>query len=346
MALKYERFLKEEFLLKLADEEKLRFLLEDPAIVLKDRHAIDIQIRRDNKIQFYHGLTSLLTVQHRVRKESYDFSAAHAYGNENKPSAQCYSNLMKPWSLSKDGDIQDLRERFCEYLSRVVSCADGGYRKRREGYWQNLLCVEAGRFWKPQEPWLVVDRECVIGHHSTCERRDIKERIATKYREFQRSLQSEDSTRWGKPGESDLGNELDVLAIGPDKELVCIELKYEDNVDGIYWGPLQTMVYQELFSEDIEVVSRAVYRIVLQKVAVGLLPPLALTRLPNQGETFTRVCSALVVAKPRPERTCWANLKEVMRRCPEAKVPVFQMDWSDQSGISLVEMNLSEMIRD
>ena len=162
---RYRRFLGERLFNLLKPGEALSFLL-DPVAGSEglDQFALDVQLRRGDVIQYYHGTTCLLTIT-----SGGDFiqgEAAAAY--QPVPG---YADLTAPCPIKPD-DLLRVRQSLAKYLPAAMRAADPRYyRNRKEGYWQNCLSVAFGRNWHPGMDWLIIDREVVIEFPSDAERR-------------------------------------------------------------------------------------------------------------------------------------------------------------------------------
>ncbi len=172
--------------------------------------------------------------------------------------------------------------------------------------------------------WLVVDREVVIEFDNDQEKVALLSGLTRPYLDIRDSLRQEAPGLWGTPDPSDsFGDELDFLALGPNGDLICIELKHGSNTSGIYWGPLQVAVYVDEFKWALRDISEDVNRLVKQKVILGLLPSDAELRLPvSEGASVRGI---LAVADPDDRRSCWARLTELMTRFPSIRTAVAEI---------------------
>jgi len=146
--------------------------------------------------------------------------------------------------------------------------------------------------------WLIFDRESVLGFEDPAEKSDGDRANFEKDVDCAVKTTKEDLAQnyeWAKDCSKPFGNELDFLAIGEDKQLVCIELKIAKNGDGIAWGPLQAAVYQKTFSKALAnpEIALNIEMMVRQKVQLGILPEVALGLIPPDG--FKSSSSVLAV---------------------------------------------------
>uniref|UniRef100_C6DZD9 Uncharacterized protein n=1 Tax=Geobacter sp. (strain M21) TaxID=443144 RepID=C6DZD9_GEOSM len=273
------------------------------------QYAFDIHLREKNQLMIYHGGTCLLTVDlSRLLEGKIGFTSksyGRAGGQErSKGCAEAFASLKGTHDLKDVGSISTLVERFlCEALATVNGkyYIDATSAKNSEGFWSSRLSIDYGRNWCRDQEWLIVDRESVIGFKPREEKRDY---YALFKAEAAKVKQDPGFARWAA-GSKEFGDELDFLAIGPDQELLCIELKHGCNASGIYWGPLQATVYARAYQGKLSELSGAIATMVSQKVELGLLPHEAQSRIPAQG--FTRVHGILAVADADPylKSDCW-----------------------------------------
>jgi len=305
MAACYDRALDKDAFALLAPGGPLRFFITDAAGAVDDRYAYDIQIRKNNTLMYYHGTTRVLTVCLGVKGNSPPcrLDAAASYRK-----LRSYGDL----AIAMDaGNTSHMREMLVRYLADVAPRTHVRYyRNHKEGYWQNRLCVDFGRHWTAEAPWLVIDRECVIGFGDGNEKRTFYEDKLESYTDIRDRFQEQDEATWGKPAAKTLGDELDLLAIGADGRLLAIELKHGSNPGGVYWGPLQVMAYQDAFAQVLPGVSKRIRDLVEQKIRLGLLPQEAGARVAGDGLTCIR--PVLAVAEPNPRSSCWHKLGTVL----------------------------------
>lgn len=324
----YPRYLTEDFLLLLVPGGPLNFLISDCLYsAVADRHAIDVQIRAGNTLQYYHGTTSVL----RIAFDGTRLQAEAAKTYRNLPG---FDDLFVPCSLDPAA-LQEYRRRLPGYIAAAVAAADPRYyRNKTEGYWQNRLSICFGCDWRPGMDWLILDREACVSFESRTAQQELLGPHRSRLLAIRQQLQTEDPRLWGTPApDASLGDELDFLALGPDKELVCIELKDGSNASGTYWGPLQACAYRDDFRLVLDQITEDLKRLVRQKVLLGLLPPEAASRVPL--EQFRLVECALAVAAPNDHSSCWERMRELVTRFPETRVPVVQVRSHDDPGLVL-----------
>jgi len=317
MPMRYARLLSRSFSDLLLPPGPLHFLLRDfRGWIDGDRFALDVQLRDGNKLMFYHGTTVLLNIAHGVNVGDVSLSAASAYGNV--PGNR---ELMRRWPAVEFGTLKELVPAYLR--SAVAASGEKYYRNGQEGYWQNRLALAFGPDWRPGMDWLILDREAVVGFGNDAERSAIQSAAQQKFLAVRTLLQQENPSLWGKPDSKNLGNEADLLALGPDRELYVIELKHGGNADGIYWGRLQAAVYGDIFRQALGQISNDILELTVQKVELGLLPREALARVPSTG--LRTVVPVLMVAEPNDASSCWARLQDVLARCPEANAVLVEV---------------------
>jgi len=87
-----------------------------------------------------------------------------------------------------------------------------------------------------------------------------------------------------------------------------------------------------VFAAALQQISEDIKTLVHQKVALGLLPPDALRRLPK-GE-FRKIVPVLAVADPNDLSACWDLLGQVIARCRDAQAIVAEIrDYDDPAPV-------------
>lgn len=287
----------------LATGGALNFLISDHINGTEnDPAAFDIHFRENNKLMYYHGTTCVLIAS--LNGQSVKFAADKRYRGSKHAG-----DLFKSWQIE---NAIEIRKNVKSYLAGIRSdVANRYYANEKEGFWQNKLCIYYGPKCDESKEWLIVDRECVLGFGTGEDKEKFYKQKREKYQNIRTSMQSADQKAWGTPKKKGFGDELDMLAISPSKELIAIELKHGSNTSGIYWAPLQVSVYHDAFGEVLESISEGIKTMVVQKVKSGLLPQTALARLP-QGN-FTSIRSVVAIGKPPSVRSrCWKKMAEVL----------------------------------
>ncbi len=315
MSARYARAMDECVLRSLLQDGPYRFLISDVSV--GDPDALDVHLRENNTIMYYHGTTRVLTVQFRAGNGSVKAkaSADPAYARYSG-CQQEYHRLMTQW-VSEDADA--FRSAFLEYLPKAITSSNARYyRNQQEGYWQNRLCIRYGKQWSPADEWLIIDRECVVGFDDGSEKARFYENASRAYQGVRDRLQREDAVMWGKPAGKTFGDELDMLAINQAGDLVVIELKHGKNSRGIYWGPLQVGLYHDAFATTTGAISDGIRKLVAQKIALGLLPHNACGLLDRS--SLKRVEPMLAVAKPNRDSNCWRMMALVIAEIDRAGI--------------------------
>lgn len=325
MSARYNRALTQDAVSLMKPGSELAFLLCDLPTVEDEVNALDAQLREHNQIMYYHGTTRLLTVTLRPSKCGIILQPdAHATYKQKDAFAQ-----LEKIGRSAPGEA---REAFMNYLSSALALADKRYFKNhKEGYWQNHLCHRFGRNCQPDDDWLIVDRECVIGFSDGDEKREYYNDIISARTQMRTRLQSTDEGKWGRAIGKMFGDELDLLAIDRNGRLLAIELKHGSNPSGIYWGPLQAGAYASALQGKLQEIVPGIVALVNQKVDLGLLPEHARTRLENS--LLDDVTPILAVAEPNPRSSCWSKLTEVTEQTGMIHVVTL-----DASGANPVEL--------
>jgi len=326
MPARYTRTLNPVFVDQIRNTRFSELIATTSVIGSDDEQAIDWQIRENSQLMAYHGTTRLLAIRHDATAGRFAVSAAPAYSD-----AAGYSDLMR---YHTSDEIEPMVSLINEYLQSAVGLADSRYyRNRAEGYWQNRICHRFGRGYRTGDPWCVIDREAVIGFDSQREKDAIFSPLRATYQAVKDELQRANPATWGNGGAA-LGDECDLLALSPDGQLLCIELKHGANASGIYWGGLQAAVYRDLFAASLDGVLPGIRALASQKVALKLLPEEALAMIPDSG--FQGVASMLIISEPNQRSACWQRLADVSAQCPASACQVIEITETDGQTQMLV----------
>ncbi|OGU18633.1 MAG: hypothetical protein A2X85_17495 [Geobacteraceae bacterium GWF2_54_21] len=282
----------------------------------KSDYAFDIHLREKSQIMIYHGGTCLLTFDLSKIKDGTIRFTSKSYGESNDDERKA---CVQPFQALKEiSDVHDadlLIDKVCRFLKKAITTVKPKFylNNTSEGYWSSKLSIDYGRNWTPDNEWLIIDREAVIGFNSTDKKiaSEVKgEFYSAIKQEVGRIKQNPDFSGWADVSKS-FGDELDCLAIGRDGQILCIELKHGDNTSGIYWGPLQAKVYQMAFEEKMAELSKSIIEMVLQKIELGMLPPEALERIPVGGFRVVKGILAVADAEGNLDSKCWQRANDV-----------------------------------
>jgi hypothetical protein len=312
MSARYDRVLGCDAERVLSEGGELRFLIDEVQSLSDDSFALDIQIRKGNKLMYYHGTTCLLTLKFSGEAKGSTMSVTASAADSYRKYQECCPPRDKlmghPWRLS---EISRFKKAWQAYLKATLQGVRSGHYKK-EGYWQNRLCLEFGKRWTTDCEWLVVDRECVIGFTGGNEKMAYYEKARKKSLDIKSQLQDAAKKKWGQLDKKGFGDEVDILAVNRAGKLVVIELKHSSYARGIYWGPLQVGVYHRAFKDAPSEVVDGIRRLVNQKIALGLLPKAAKQIASNASLVWGD--PVLAVAEPKIKSRCWGQMIEVCER--------------------------------
>lgn len=258
----YNRTLSPAFAQLLEANGPLHWLFE----YVKSHEELDFLIGKNDDgewISVYRGLSRILSIRP-CSKNLYKLEADPAYMDMN-PNAydQKLLNIQELNALVQK--IKDNPTKFDRY-----------YENRKEGYYQNKFSRQFGISGSPEDPFVIVDKEAVIGYQDTAEKEKVFGYIQKEYKELQALVSDTDESRYGKDLETkSLGGELDFLALDKHGNILLIEYKHGTNTSGIYLSPLQVGFYYDLFTKVLDKVSlsQAVLEMVAQKQKIGLINP-------------------------------------------------------------------------
>ena len=275
-----------------------------------NEYAFDIHQRENSKLMVYHGGTHILTMDFSKIESGTIHFISECHGNGRGCDEEY--NKIKHLTKVDDSNIDEITNLVCTFLLKVVTIVNPDYYGNlKEGYWSSKLSIDYGRNWRPDMEWLIIDREAVLGFDNQPQKDAFYESYKKNAQLIKDEFQNKRPKEFGKETlTNDFGDELDCLAIGLNKELVCIELKHGSNVSGIYWGPLQASVYCDAFSAQLDSISESIKTMVQQKIRLGLLPTEAKKRLPDGN--FKVIQGFLAVAGDINKKSgCWKKAKEV-----------------------------------
>lgn len=257
----YNRTLSASFSRLLEKGGELRWLFD--FVVQHD--YLDFQIGKSKTkewISVYCGLTRLFSIK--KLKDSFIFiDTADKYQKLSqglygkKEPSQCFKNEIETLisEIQKD-------KAFDRY-----------YQIGKEGYFQNEFSRRFGILGRPDDDFVIIDKEAVIGFKDKDEKAFIFGSIQERYKQIQCEVSENNPQRFGKGlQKKSIGNELDFLALDKDGNVLLIEFKHRTNTSGIYLSPLQIGLYFDIFSvlprKDLE---DCVFDMLEQKQRIGLI---------------------------------------------------------------------------
>jgi hypothetical protein len=330
--IRYDRFIDESFVSSVY-LGKLRAIVdairELQPKVENPQYAFDLHLREKSQIMVYHGGTCLLTIKvGRLEKYGHISFVSNSYKNKEL----CSEEFRLLSELNNLNDMTLVVQRITNFLLQAVRAVDKKWFSK-EAFFASKLSIDYGANWHSGLDWMIIDREAVLGFDTSDLKNKYYQVCKSSTAAITRQLKDEDSKLWGK-NVKNFGDEVDFLAIGPDGQLVCIELKHESFVSGIYWSPIQASVYREAFRGAIDAISDAIKKLVNQKVSLGLLPIEARDRLPDR---FTSVESIVFVVCGERNSKCWDKLA-VVRKMLHEPIDVYVSDLvGDNAKFTLLE---------
>jgi hypothetical protein len=261
----YNRKLSDSFSKLLESNGELRWLF----YLVQKRPDLDFLIGKNGSkewISIYRGLSRVLTILKTRKPGIIKLDGADAY---KKISNGLYGQ-------------KKLTEDFSSELIRLVSAVsndskfDRYYNNKKEGYFQNELSRIFGICGKPNDDFVVIDKEVVIGYENEQEKDKLYEKnIREKYKILQKDISHKNAKRYGRDlNEKAIGNELDFLALDKQGKLLLIEYKHGTNTSGIYLSPLQIGMYFDVFNQFPRAeLEKSVFEMLEQKKRIGLINP-------------------------------------------------------------------------
>lgn len=235
----YNRTLFEPFSKLLEPSGDLRWLFD----MVNNSPDLDFLIGKNKSkqwISIYRGLSRVLTILNTRNADVIKLDGANAY---KSISSSLYGKKKLPVNFSNE-----LR-RLVMAVS-VDSKFDRYYNNKKEGYFQNELSRKFGICGQPNDDFVIIDKEAVVGYANMQEKNTMYGKLHADYKKLQRELSQKNAKRYGKGlDKKAIGNELDFLALDKQGNLLLIEYKHGSHAAGIYLSPLQIGMYYDLFCQ-------------------------------------------------------------------------------------------------
>lgn len=251
----YDRSMSPNLVLKIAKE--YQWLID----AVKHNPELDFQTgSNDNDSWFsvYRGTGRILTIK-----------------EKGKPYADSkYMNLFPDFYDNPDkAGLSVLMEKIKEDsgLGRYYIGADG---KRKEGYYQNLISRRYSLYCEPDDDFIIIDKEFILGYCNDKVKEIISNPIIEKYDRIIHSLLGKyDYCKNIKQS----GTECDFVGLTRQGDILLLELKRHEDTRKIYLSPLQVGKYDDLTKEYVkrftDDFNRDIINMVTQKINMGILTP-------------------------------------------------------------------------
>ena len=263
--IRYNRVPSPSLLKLLKGGEALNFLTK--VLICKNSVRLDVQLREKDTISIYCGSTEIAEI--RARSNYIKISAAHAYSNQ-----LCAKGVMKKWKTG-EYSMRSLKDAILKYFDQVE--VNSRYWSK-EGQTQVKWEQRCGRNWNLEVPFMVFDREVVLGYDSKVQKKELQGKFVSSINLAKKSIEKIPDKKWAKYKNRN-SNELDLIALGNDgKSIVLIEVKHHSAISGeIYYSPLQILYYvlewkNALESQDAGDLIQGINNLVKAKKSLGLLP--------------------------------------------------------------------------
>lgn len=233
-----------------------------------------------------------------------------------RPTLEGFDTLLKKIAETK-------------FFDRYYIGIDG---KKKEGYYQNLISRRYTLFCQPDDDFIIVDKEFVLGYRNG----NTKKKWLSKSGEWLKS-KIELAKSNGIPGDiKKTGTECDFVGITKDGDLLLMELKRHEDTSKIYLSPLQIGHYDELTRNFIRKyhkdMSSSIIGMLQQKIELGLIKP-AWRTIPDKisGKIKLAVIVGGDASKIAKER--FSTMRKVVDKkisyytCDEATGTLIQETW-------------------
>ena len=159
------------------------------------------------------------------------------------------------------------------YFDRYYLSAD----KKMEGFYQNLISRRYTLNCKPNDDFIIVDKEFVIGYKDQETKDSLLDIFVKKYDDFIRQIKELHPTEKWPKNIKQSGEECDFLAITKDGDIMLLELKRSNDTQKIYLSPLQVEKYADMTKGLLDGYSDIFFKIlkdmVKQKKRIGIINP-------------------------------------------------------------------------
>lgn len=250
-------------LLKLFEEGNILSCLKDELKPTKqqDLSVFDVQFRENDSAAIYCGTTRVVRLQ---LKDNVLLVSA----NKTYMSQECAIKLMGAWEIEKNKPL-DFKEALNNYLNNVqVEPKYWGKEGRIQVVWEQ----RCGRNYDANVPWMIIDREVVIGYDSDSEKNAVSIDVINSIIE-KINFKSWAKLKFKRP------NELDLLGISKNGEkLILLEVKdATTNSNNIYYAPMQLLYYvlewqNALNSNECLGILKDINKLIEAKKEIGFLP--------------------------------------------------------------------------
>lgn len=188
-----------------------------------------------------------------------------------------------------------------------------------EGYYQNLISRRFSLFCKPDDPFVIIDKEFELGYKSKEIKKKYMAGITNKYDKIIKELNG----RKGFPKSIEQpGTECDFVALTPQGDVILLELKRHEDTQKIYLSPIQAGKYYDLTRQYMDSYpiefNDSIIKMVKQKVNLGILKPKF--ELPDK---LSGVLKATVVVGGEPSQTARNNYK-IVREKVGLDIPIYK----------------------
>lgn len=261
--------------------EKLAYLIEKDGPLrwlfeyVKHNQDLDFLVGKNNQkewISVYRGLSRILTIL-----------PCREVGRIKVDAADAYKSLAakKRIDIYGNKEVSDLVIGMLDSFVEIVRNNprfDRYYQIKEEGYYQNILSRRYGMCGAPNDEFVIVDKEAVIGYASEKEKAKEYSSFHARYKNLLKAISAKDPQQYGSNlGKKPIGNEVDFLALDKNSNLLMIEYKHGTNTSGIYLSPIQIGLYYDLYNDfyikKTELFRDAIFSMLQQKQEIGLINP-------------------------------------------------------------------------
>ena len=203
-------------------------------------------------------------------------------------------------------------------LGRYYIGADG---KRKEGYYQNLISRRYSLHCEPDDDFIIIDKEFVLGYSKD----EVKEKITQPIKDIYDDIIQSLSDKYDYcKNIKQPGTECDFVGLTRQGDILLLELKRYEDTTKIFLSPLQAGKYDDLTKEYVrryyDDFNKDVLNMVIQKKNMEILKPK--WEIP---EKLTGNIIPAVVVGGNPSETAKERF-DIVRKAVGKDIPLYTCD--------------------
>lgn len=203
--------------------------------------------------------------------------------------------------------------------------------EKKEGYYQNLISRRYTLFCEPNDDFIIIDKEFVLGYSSDSVKHKLIQPIIEKYNTIIQKLRDE---YYFFKNAKQPGTECDFVALQKNGDIVLLELKRSKDTPKIALSPIQAGKYKDLTDEYIRRYRndfcKDVISMVRQKKEMGIIKPKS--ELP---QTISGIIKTAVVVGGEPTKVARERFK-IVRELIGKDISLYTCD--DRGSLKIIKL--------